>query len=260
MSVDEMKDMDVASLYPNILPVVGRGCGKSAYQMALYEYFLKESNDMSISENIDLSKVEIKKAPEEWIWITGYKGTDKDMCCKSYQYELSRQFNIDDNEHVAVCQNGFHLCRDLKNVFTYYDVSNGNRFFEVAALVRKRDVEMGGSLNRDHFAYGTRRPEDKFVAKSIIFTRELNAEEVFASLDPDACSDWTIEDKEEAMRTSIRKVRSKFNIRKLTALGYSEPFATYLANKGYFNVAYAVGSQPGLSMDMKCLAIFANDD
>ena len=24
----------------------------------------------------------------EWVWVEGYKGTDKDMCCRGYQYEL----------------------------------------------------------------------------------------------------------------------------------------------------------------------------
>lgn len=280
------KDMDVASLYPQMILSTARGCGKSLYQLALYEHFWKESKNMSNEQKIDFKvnpsisfmpdftppwmvdpnsvreRIEIKKpeeAPEEWVWIKGYKGTNKDMRCRDYTYELNKQFNMDEDAKIEVCDNGFHLCKELKNVFGYYDVGGGNRFFEVSALVRKKDDEMGESVMSAPYGFKSYFREDKFVAKSIIFVRELDVDEVFASLDPDQYTDWTHEDKVEAMKTGTQAVRNRKRKQKLVKLGYSEPFAAYLASNGKFDVAYAVGSQPNLSMDMKCLFIFEGD-
>lgn len=38
---------------------------------------------------------------EKWIWVDGYKGTDKDMKCRGYQYEFGKQFDIPEGE-VAI--------------------------------------------------------------------------------------------------------------------------------------------------------------
>lgn len=96
---------------------------------------------------------------EEWTWVTGYKGTNKNMICRDYQYELGEPYSIPDGEEVKMCSNGFHFCEDLSDVFQYYDIGLGNRFFEVTACVRKSDL-----VNKDK----------KRVAKEIVFLRELS--------------------------------------------------------------------------------------
>ena len=81
------------------------------------------------------------KAEEEWIWVRGFKGTEKDMSCKGYHYELGKQFDLDEDLEPSVCHNGFHFCKKLENVFRYYKIGDGNRFFEVEALVKKSDLD-----------------------------------------------------------------------------------------------------------------------
>lgn len=101
---------------------------------------------------------------EEWIWVTGYKGTDKDMKCRDRQFELNKRFDISEEKAVELCSHGFHLCRTLSSVFRHYFIDNSNRFFEVKALVKKKDYDRGEN--------------DDLAAKSIIFTRELAEYEI----------------------------------------------------------------------------------
>ena len=213
-----------------------------------------------IKDDITDEKKPEEKPEEKWIWIHGFKGTDANMCCRDQQYELGKAYEMDAD--VEVCKKGYHLCRNLSGVFNFYSIGKGNRFFEVSALVREKDLEkqelkrtVGSVVYRIPYS-----PNDKLAAKSIIFLRELSVNEVFEALGPEKYADWSEDDKKEAMLTNTRAVHEKINARKLVEVGYSEIFATYLVSEGLFNVAYAVGSQPGLSMEMKCLAIFTNND
>ena len=60
-----------------------------------------------------------------------YKGTDKDMKCRGFQYELGVTANADD---AIRCGNkGFHSCEAPFDVLRYYPNKNGNRFFVATA-------------------------------------------------------------------------------------------------------------------------------
>ena len=209
--------------------------------------------------------------PEAWIWVKGYKGTDRNMICRDQQYILGEQFDIPDGDAIAVCHHGIHFCKDLTGVFRFYDIGDGNRFFEVEALVRKSDLYNPDNFSTimnpydrrvDRVSYRSYRPynDDKYVARSIRFIRELTPDEVFAKHHTHTMSDvknWTEEEKLQAMATSINQVRSTSRITKLVDAGYSEPFARYISsNPKRFEIAMAVASQPGLSMDVKVMTIF----
>lgn len=176
---------------------------------------------------------------DEWIWVDGYKGTDKDMKCMNYQYELGKKHDMPESEGVTVCRSGFHFCRELKQVFKYYNINHGNRFFKVSALIRQRDLISNDS---------------KFAAKSIIFTEECTIDEIFKSTDVD--EGWSIEDKKYAIKYGLSKARDHFMVGKLVQLGFTHEFATLIVNDGRGDIALAVGSQTELSMDTKVLAIF----
>ena len=55
-----------------------------------------------------------------------YKGTDKDMKCRGFQFELGKEYV---EEEAKLCNKGFHGCEYPLDVFSYYSPAN-SRFFE----------------------------------------------------------------------------------------------------------------------------------
>jgi hypothetical protein len=188
---------------------------------------------------------------EEWVWVEGYKGTDRNMCCRGFQYEMGKQFNMYGDEEIKECYNGFHLCLDMCDVFNYYNIGIGNRFFRVQALVRKSDEKKYGQAIRDEYGYDIGRT-DKIVAKSIIFLAELSVDEILK--DTIIC-DLPEQYKYLAIETNVYDARYNYQLNLLVEDGYSTPFATHLAKANKFDIAHAIGSQKDLSMDMKVLYI-----
>ena len=201
-----------------------------------------------------------KETNEEWVWVTGYKGTDKNMKCRDYQYELGKLHQMPEDAEIKDCESGFHLCLNLKDVRTYYEIGNGRRYFEVQALVRKRDVNMYGKEDPNANAGGGRYKlyfdkdpvRDKLAAKSIVFTRELTVDEILKDTE---AAEWPEEYKRMAIEEDMIDARRAMQAKELTTLGYSEAFAQYIAQQGSYEDAKKVASQKDLSMDMKVLCI-----
>lgn len=55
-----------------------------------------------------------------------YKGTDKDMKCRGFQFDLGKEYV---EEEAELCNKGFHGCEYPLDVFAYYSPAN-SRFFE----------------------------------------------------------------------------------------------------------------------------------
>ena len=66
-----------------------------------------------------------------------YKGTDKDMKCRGFQYELGVTVKSDDA--IRCGDKGFHSCEAPFDVLRYYPNKEGNRFFAATA---------GGKIDR----------------------------------------------------------------------------------------------------------------
>ena len=62
--------------------------------------------------------------------MKGYKGFDKDLRCRGFQYEIGKTYHQDGE--IVVCGNGFHFCENLTDCFEHYDRYN-SRFCEVEA-------------------------------------------------------------------------------------------------------------------------------
>ena len=64
-----------------------------------------------------------------------YKGMDKDMKCRGFQYEVGGEY---ETARAKACECGFHACEYPLDVFDYYPPA-GSRFFE---------VEQSGSISK----------------------------------------------------------------------------------------------------------------
>ena len=60
--------------------------------------------------------------------IKSYKGFDKDMQCRGFQYEVGKEYEMDGE--IKCCNRGFHACKSPLEVWDYYDMLN-SRFAEV---------------------------------------------------------------------------------------------------------------------------------
>ena len=60
--------------------------------------------------------------------IKGYKGFDKDMTCRGFQYESGKDYTYDGN--IKCCRSGLHFCENPLEVLSYYPPAT-SRFCEV---------------------------------------------------------------------------------------------------------------------------------
>lgn len=60
--------------------------------------------------------------------ITSYKGFDKNMQCRGFQYEVGKEYEMDGK--IKCCNRGFHACKSPLEVWDYYDILN-SRYAEV---------------------------------------------------------------------------------------------------------------------------------
>ena len=65
---------------------------------------------------------------EENIVIEGYKGFDKELKCRGFQYEVDKEYEQEGERKC--CNNGFHFCENPFDVFGYYPPNN-SRYCEV---------------------------------------------------------------------------------------------------------------------------------
>ena len=68
--------------------------------------------------------------------ITAYKGFEKDMKCRGFQYEVGKEYEQDD---ASVCNYGFHACENPLDVLDYYSDIDGKYCI----------VESSGKIDKD---------------------------------------------------------------------------------------------------------------
>ena len=69
--------------------------------------------------------------------ITSYKGFDKNMKCRGFQYEVGKEYEMDGE--IKCCNRGFHACKSPIEVWNYYDMLNS----------RYAEVEQSGKIEKE---------------------------------------------------------------------------------------------------------------
>ena len=69
--------------------------------------------------------------------ITSYKGFDKNMQCRGFQYEVGKEYEMDGE--IKCCNRGFHACKSPMEVWDHYDMLNS----------RYAEVEQSGKIDEE---------------------------------------------------------------------------------------------------------------
>ena len=69
--------------------------------------------------------------------ITSYKGFDKNMKCRGFQYEVGKEYEMDGE--IKCCKQGFHACKSPMEVWDYYDMLSS----------RYAEVEQSGKIDKE---------------------------------------------------------------------------------------------------------------
>lgn len=266
VAAGDLKDATI-SIGEAVFNIQSASDGLSAVTTSIDEMHTVPITKEQIEEGIKLAE---QQEAEEWIWVKGYKGTDRDMKCRDYQFMFNYRHDMVDGAEIKLCESGFHFCPKIKDVFQYYEIGDGNRFFEVRALVRKKDYEEyktpGISYN-----YASTLPstlywpnlslyaKDKLTSKAIEFVRELTLDEIFADTD---AAGWNEEDKKLAIEIGIKPATSVRQVAELVSLGYSEQLSNYIVYElGRYNLAKFLTTLPeNPSMDTKMIILFGAEE
>jgi hypothetical protein len=63
--------------------------------------------------------------------MKGYKGFDNDLKCRGFQYEVGKSYECEGK--IEICSNGFHFCKEPKQIYGYYGDLTSCRYCEVEA-------------------------------------------------------------------------------------------------------------------------------
>ena len=95
--------------------------------------------------------------------IITYKGFDRDLTCRGFQYEIGKEY-IQKGD-ISVCENGFHACESPLEVLGYYFLLDN------AKMARFCKVEQSGILDKEKV--GT-----KIASSNIKINAELQFEDL----------------------------------------------------------------------------------
>jgi hypothetical protein len=78
----------------------------------------------------------------------GFKGTTADMSCRNMTYQLGKQYSM--RGTLMPCLQGFHFCKKLSDVTSYYD-DYADRYFKVVTDGKVVDEGSKSVTNRIRF-------------------------------------------------------------------------------------------------------------
>jgi len=118
-----------------------------------------------------------------------YKGFDKDLKCRGFQYEIGKTYEL--SEKPVVCKKGFHCCTKLSDVFEHYPLWHWSQEYVAGAFRWKNSkssnrfclVEVLGEFDIDP---GIAMKINKLATNKIKIVRELSIEDMIEILEKES--------------------------------------------------------------------------
>lgn len=145
--------------------------------------------------------------------MSAYKGFDKDLRCRGFQYEVGKTY---EEKEARVCETGFHACENPLNVLQYYPPCYGNRYCEV-----EQDGEF--SDNRD---------DSKIASTKIKISNEISLEELIQ-----AAMDKTGESECYSVNTGDHTVAE--NVENCS-IALNKGYGSIATNAGHYSLATTI--------------------
>ena len=110
--------------------------------------------------------------------MKGYKGFDKDLCCRGFQYEVGKTYEMEGSP--IICDRGFHFAAGLSTVeefyplIDYYEYYNDEKTRYIPCFSENRYCEieaLGEIVGQDEIF-------PKLATNKIRIVRELSKEEI----------------------------------------------------------------------------------
>ena len=133
--------------------------------------------------------------------IRGFKGFDKDLKCRGFQYEIGKDY--EQEGEVKCCERGFHFCENPFDVFGYYSPSD-SRYCEVEGYgnADKANDDSKVATSNIHISAeiglnGLIKAGVKFILDKVNFndSKSTNTGKCSAATNTGDCSAATVEGK-----------------------------------------------------------------
>lgn len=179
--------------------------------------------------------------------ITTYKGFDKDLKCRDFQYEVGKEYELPKGKLPNVCSNGFHACKSPLEVLDYYFLD------ENANLLRFCEVEQSGEFSKE--VESTKVASSKIkIKKEITFADLINLGVEWLKEktsndrgDDDAQIGSCVDDVQIALSGDCVQIASSGHFAQIASSGYSAKIGSsginaQISSSGYFTKIAASGN------------------
>jgi hypothetical protein len=111
--------------------------------------------------------------------IKGYKGFNKDMKCRGFQFEEGKEYETD---NAVICHEGFHFCTNPFDVLNYYNIVDST-FAEVEALGKTVKHDKDSKVATTKIKISAKLSLSAFINAAVLFLLEKTNKEKAASGD-----------------------------------------------------------------------------
>lgn len=160
---------------------------------------------------------------EEKRVIRGYKGFDKDLRCRGFQYEVGKEYEC---EKAVICEEGFHFCENPFEVLRFYPPFLGS------GCSRYCEVEGSGKFDECDM--------DKICCTKIKIVREITLQQLIEAGKQKSAS--VREDETgNAMLLAKYKSFSNASTSRIYSMAINSGENSVASNTGYYSAAINIG-------------------